>query len=509
MYEYIDKILSEIDKRLSDCSRSQKIILLIIIWLVLFLPSVIHHSVVQKDEHLRCFPEDSAPSGFDADGWSVTTTPQSLANSTDDGRLKLNVSAGETVDFRWVLEIEGNNHPHIGAVNVFYRVNGGHEKQIWLNKDSGGELSEVWSGEKIFKDGGEISYYYRAEKTDIAIFNRRASVIIEGKNPYEETRTGPPPVIHFFFIPPALLSAPVEWGAYFLSFNIYFALFLLLDTLIIFKCLSMLDRKRAYLLSLVFLVNPLTIMTLHQDEAIIVFLLLLPLYLLIKNRKYVSSAVGFGMIAKAWSAFWIPVILLLDDTEIRERLIHLIIASSVAGGMLIFFRVIWGPKVLWFLSFYGGSAERSSLGGISFWNTGDKILNISDVFPLTIFVLLLIALLEIIVMYIAWKKKVTDIRLLTMVMAVFLAIYPKIHWEYYLIIFPPLIILGSKDVKYVIVLYSVSILAVLTTLLKQTASTTVGQAIVFFFSILISATLLWSVYEIYIEGAKSSDLDTD
>lgn len=501
----IDHLISESISRIDKWSIEKKILLMILIWLILFLPSIIHHSVVQKDEHIHFFPEEAAPPDFVEPDWNVTTAPQPLDNTSERGEIQLNVSSGETIEFKWIWNHGTDVHTHIGTVNVFYKIDGGKEKKIRLTAGNSTDKREIWTCEKTFEREGVISYHYRVERTDLSRYNRRASIILEGKNPYEEARTGPPPLIHFFFIPPVILSAPIGLGGYFLSFNLYFALFLLLDSLLLFKCLSFVYEKKAYFFSLLFIANPLTVLTLHQDECIVVFLTLLPLYFLMKNKKFLSGSVGVGMIAKVWTSFWIPVLLLLNDEDIKNRLAHLTAAIMSAAGLLLFFRLIWGPDVLWFLSFYGGSAGRSSIGGISFWNIGGKLFGLSGISSSILFILIGVGLLEVMVIFTSWKKDMPDIPLLTALMAVFFAFYPKIHWEYYLIIFPPLIFLGLRESKYISVLYLVSIFAVLSRTFKDASPPTIYLSLSFFFSICISLILIWSVYQLFEDVRKREE----
>ncbi|MEF8834909.1 MAG: hypothetical protein V5A76_02015 [Candidatus Thermoplasmatota archaeon] len=496
--------LKSILKKIEQLSLKQKLLVLIVIWSLIFIPSIINHSYSQRNDHYQFYPDSSRPDNYSPSEWNVTTFPVRLDNTTEEGLLKLQTE-GKNVTFTWVWNKDLSQGAHIGAVDVFFKESDGAWKSIRLRRSNNTPQKEVWSKEIEFKEDKEIKFYYRVGQTDIPTYDRRASIILEGKNPYEETRTGPPPLIHFFFIPATLLTAPIEVGGAFLSFNIYFSLFILLDSLLLFYSIKNFDESKAYFSSLIFILNPITIFTVHQDEPIIVFLMILPLFLLSRDRKFTSSlSIGIGTVAKIWAAFWIPVMMTCKGLRKIKYLIIIILSGL---SVFLLFTLMWGEKVLWFLKFYGGTAGKANIGGISFWNYGLKMLKIEGSLLPTGIILTIIVLVELFVRYSAWKKDWGAISTIVAFFAVFLAFYPKVHWEYILLLLPFLSILAAEKDVYLRLFYAITIISSVTMFLGSLNR----EYVIFPFITSVSLTLLfiYIVINVYKEDGNISNIDLD
>ncbi len=489
-------------KKIERLSLKQKLLVLIVIWGLIFIPSIINHSYGQRNEHYQFYPAASGPDNYSPSDWNVTTSPVSLDNTTNDGLLRLQTE-GKNVTFTWVWNKDPSQGAHIGTVDVFFKETDEDWELVRLRRSNSTSQKEVWSKEIVFEEDKEIKFYYRVGQTDIPTYNRRASIILEGKNPYEETRTGPPPLIHFFFIPATLLTAPIEVGGAFLSFNIYFSLFVLLDSLLLFYSIKSIDESKAYLSSVIFILNPITIFTVHQDEPIVAFLMILPLFLFMRGRKYTSSlSIGLGTVAKIWTAFWIPVIMTCKVFKKIKCLITIILSGL---SVLLLFTLIWGEKVLWFLTFYGGTASKANLGGISFWNYGLKMLKLDGSLLPTGIILMGIVLLELLVRYLAWKKEWGPISTIVSFLAVFLAFYPKVHWEYILLLLPFLSILASEKDVYLGLFYAITIIASVTMFLGSLNEE--YGIFPFITSISLSLLFIYIVIRVYKKDGKISNID--
>ncbi len=490
--------------KMKRLSFKQKLLILIIIWALIFIPSIINHSYSQRNEHYQFYPGTSGPENYMPSDWNVTTHPVNVDNTTEDGLLSLKTE-GKNVTFRWIWNKDPSQGAHIGTVDVLIKDADEDRELVRLRRKNSTSRREVWSREIELDEDKKIEYYYKVGQTDIPTYKRRASIIMEGKNPYEETRTGPPPLIHFFFIPPALLTAPMELGGAFLSFNIYFSLFILIDSLLLFYAIKDIDGSKAYLSSIIFLVNPITVFTVHQDEPLIVFLMILPLFLLVRKFKYISSfSIGLGAVAKIWTAFWIPVILMGKGLEKIKYFIGIV---SSALSVFLLFLLLWGEKVLWFLTFYGGTAGKKNIGGISFWNFGLKTLGLeSDLLPTTV-ILIGIVLLEILVWWVAWKKSWGPICTIISFLTVFLAFYPKVHWEYILLLLPFLSILGSERDIFLILFYAVTVISAMTKFLGTLDGS--HAFLPFVSSIILSSIFVYLLILIYNEEEKVSGIEFD
>ncbi|MBS3816348.1 MAG: DUF2029 domain-containing protein [Candidatus Thermoplasmatota archaeon] len=499
-----DLSLKNILEKLNSLSSKQKIIVLLLIWMIIFVPLTVDHSYMQRDEHYHFYPVKRGPEDYDPPDWDVRTRPLSMEEQTDRGWFLLNATAGDEIGFEWIWKKSPEKSSHIGAVDILYEENGSSElKTIRLRKEHENSTEEVWGKNVTFDEDKGIRYYFRVGRTDIPTFERRASLILEGENPYEEARTGPPPLIHFLFIPPTVLSAPVALGGAFLSFNIYFSLFVLLSAFLLFFSLREFDESKAFLSSMIFILNPITVFTVHQDEPIIVFLMILPLFLILRGKKYLSSAaVGLGTVAKVWTAFWIPIFFLYEGLREIKTLLTMILSGL---SIFLLFVFMWGEKVLWFLTFYGGTAGKKNLGGISIWNLGLKLFKVNaEVLP-TSMILLGILLAELLIWWLAWKRNWRPVSALVSFIIIFLAFYPKIHWEYVLLVLPFLSILATEEQRYLILFYIITALSSITMLLLRSDSVPVILA--FFASLLLAASFIYVLVSIYKEGGNISDID--
>ncbi|MFW6195858.1 MAG: glycosyltransferase family 87 protein [Thermoplasmatota archaeon] len=497
--------LEYILEKLEKLSLKQKLVVLVLIWCLIFIPSIIDHSYLQRNDHYQFYPNAGGPDNYRNPGWNITTYPVNIDNTTENGLLSIEVKKGEEVRFEWIWNKDPSQGAHVGTVDVLIRSSNDDWELIRLRRTNNTSEKEVWSKEIGFNEDKKIEYYYRVGQTDIPTYDRRASIILDGKNPYEETRTGPPPLIHFFFMPPTLLTAPMSLGGAFLSFNIYFSLFVLLDSLLIFYGIKKIDESKAYLASIIFILNPITILTVHQDEPIIVFMMILPLFLLMRNRRFISSlSVGFGAVAKIWTAFWIPVLMISKGLR-KIRYIGVVFLSGLSVFLL--FILMWGEKVLWFLTFYGGTADKQNIGGISFWNFGMKMLGIDgNVLPTTL-VLIGIALMELFVWWLAWKKEWRPISTIVSFFVVFLALYPKIHWEYILLLLPFLSILASERSVFLKLFYAITVISAVTMFLGRLDKGL--MFLPFIFSVLLSLLFFYVLIKIYKEAGKISDIRFD
>ncbi len=423
--------INRFEKIVEGWSRKRKILVLILVWGLIFMPLITVYTNIHRESKFAYYPELASHRQTAQTDWDVVIYPES---SLEGDRYVIEVDEGETVYFRWRAQ-NYTDIVHVGQVNVYHRIEGDEEDVIRLEmvreESKGG--NETWEGEKTFEQAGEVHFYFRVDKSDLPRYYNRASVIIEGGNLYEDVRTEPPPLINFYFILPALLSPPMVYGGYLLSFYIYFSFFILINALLIFYLFEGWDENKAFLCSLIFVANPISFYTLFQDTGVVVFTVMLPMVLIVKERKNLASIlVGLGVITKIWSGFLIPA-QWYDKGKGIYRSILSIITALVA---LLFFYLLWGSSSLWFIRFYGGVAEKSTLGGVSIWATLSRTGLVSSALINATMILILIGVLELFILYVAHKKGWDVFLVFTATLAIFLALYPKVHWEYYLILLP-------------------------------------------------------------------------
>lgn len=444
MKDKIEKISSvvpskiqEVKETLQGWSDVKLIIIIILIWGLLYIPTAFSNSIGGKDRHFAYYPEGAGPEDITYKDYNVSTRPVPLRNSSD-GRFFLDVEKGEIREFDWTAE-KYDSSRHIGRVNVYYEYNNSkdNKERIRLENIERDGVNTNWAGDHRFKKNGTISYYYRVDKNDIPVFHRRASVILEGGNLYEDVRTGPPPLINFFFLPPTLLTPAISLGGAYLSFQIYFSLFVLIDTLILYFGFKDFYKPEAFLAGLLFLCNPVTVSNIHQDEAIMAFVILLPAYFLIKERENISSIMtGFSVPVKVWGLFLYPLYLIRKDRDWKKGLKSILTALSVSFFIFIFFYFLWGDKSIWFLSQYSGQNRGIGLGPVSFWGRWWAVFpNAKQIISREI-ILAIISVLEFVTFLVAYKRRWTRVASLTAFLSIFFALYIKVHWSYFIILFP-------------------------------------------------------------------------
>jgi len=443
VFERIKKTFQGFLKAIDEYRKVKVILLILLIWLILYIPMAVSISYGQRDEHYAFYPEEAAPWDHENKDYDVITKPVQLNQSTQD-RFELYVEKGSTYEFNWTANNYTSSH-HIGRINVHYRQDG--EEGLIRLKNSYHNGSVIsWSAENTFKNNGTVRYYFTVEKNDISVFHRRTSVLLEGKNIYEEVQTGPPPLIHFYFIPPTILTAAPEFGGAYLSFSLYFSIFILLDALLLFYGFRKYGQSKAFMMSVLFLANPVTLSNIHQDEAIVAFTIIVPLLFLIEKREKLSSLfTGLSIPVKIWGGFMFPLYLLKKENSLKKRFMYIISAGGITSGLFILFYFLWGSKSVWFLSQYSGTTGAMVMGPLSFWGRWWGVLSLGSRYPPRIPILLFLVLLELIIFYIAYKKDWPPVIALASFMCLFFGLYIKVHWDYYIILFPFILYFSVRD----------------------------------------------------------------
>jgi len=438
-----DETLKNIIDSVKSWSDRKKLLVLLVVWALIFLPAITLFTSIHRRTMFSHYPSSSSPLEVSQEDWNVTLYPE--AELRDD-RYYIHVEEGEKVNFRWEAE-DYSARVHLGQVNVYYNTSWGDEGVIRLDQiaeESEGP-NETWEKEHEFDRSGGVYYYYRGDKSDIALYQRRASVILEGGNIYEDIRTDPPPLINFIFVPPTALSAPVSLGGYFLSFYVYFSLIILAGSFLLFETFKGWGRTKAFFSSLLYLTNPLAVYTLFQDSGVVALLLILSIFLMVKGWKKTGFvSIAMGVAAKVWSGFFIPANLFDRNIKTKTRTKYLLISTSTLGATLLFFYILWGPNTFFFITFYGGGASKFAFQGINIWS-GIQRVSPFGLFFSTDHVLILLVIIGVLTLYVAYKNKWDTIAIFTVLFLIFLMFYPKIHWWYYFIPFPVLVFYSLRN----------------------------------------------------------------
>jgi len=199
-----------------------------------------------------------------------------------------------------------------------------------------------------------------SEPTDLNVYRARAEHILDGKVPYVDFYSESPPLIMYMFLIPQLAGGSTQ------AYQLFFAAFAILTSLAFFLFLRKFDERKAMAASLLYLVYPLGMMEFGfgvQDEAITIFLFVLPLLLLLNNKAAASGAASFiGVLTKMFNVVVLPWTFLRCDDRGRARM--LITFSTLALLVIVPFVLLF-PGELPSFSYYFLANPNSPTGGSS------------------------------------------------------------------------------------------------------------------------------------------------
>lgn len=295
------------------------------------------------------------------------------------------------------------------------------------------------------------------DHTDNQLYIERAKTILNGGLLYRDVITKTPPLINYLLVP------PVYFGASPLSFEIYFSIFIMLTVVSIYYFLSAINKKLAYKSSLLFLFIPTVLASstfCRQDESIAVFFFIFPLLLLygMEKKFFYSIFSSIGVWIKMHPLFLIPPFLIKQNR--REILKHSLIMVSISLVIVMPFLIFAFDEFTWFLKFYF-FGEGEELQGISLW----RIISAFGFSIPSIFLILLLFIF-LIATYIKFYRSSLWKMVLISLIGYFM-LYPKIHYEYYVILFAVAIPYLAENRRNVIMIYSISILTSITLLIEQ------------------------------------------
>ena len=318
-------------------------------------------------------------------------------------------------------------------------------------------LSSLILIDQIFIDKA-INNDPSTDHTDNQLYIKRARTILEGSLLYRDVDTQTPPLINYLLVP------PVYFGGSPLAFEIYFSLFIIITVISIYYFLSPIDEKKAFLSAIAFLFVPTTLFVptfARQDEAIVVFFFLLPLLLLVRNKKYAYTFFSsLGVWIKMHSIFLIPPLLL--KSKKRDLLNHIFIIIVVSLVITIPFLILAFKEFIWHLKFYF-LGEGGKLEGISFWRILDSQgYGIPNIILISLFIISLL-----VVYFISYKKNYSTWKIICLTLFLYFILYPKIHYEYFIMLFAIFVPYFIENKKSIAILYTISILSGATLLIEQ------------------------------------------
>jgi len=282
-----------------------------------------------------------------------------------------------------------------------------------------------------------------SDPSDLDFYRERAERILGGEVPYVDFYSESPPLIMYLFLIPQLAGGSVQ------VYQLFFAAFAILTSMAFFLVLRGHDERKAMSVGLLYLAYPLGLMEFGfgvQDEAITIFLFVLPLLLLLEKRAAASGAASLiGVLTKMFNVIVLPWTFLHCDNRGRARMVAafvLLALLAIVPFMLLF------PGELPSFSYYFLGDPDSPTGGssISPWHyLGELGLGL----PGWAGVALTLVGLAAASLYAHWKK-LSLWQGATLVTMVFFLTYPKILLVYFMMPGVLLLMWGVDDRKVVL-----------------------------------------------------------
>lgn len=281
------------------------------------------------------------------------------------------------------------------------------------------------------------------EPSDLNFYQFRASSILDGKIPYVDFTSESPPLIMYMFVVPQALGGST------LCYQAYFAVFAVMTALVLFLGLRSYDERKALMAGLLYLIYPLGLLEFSlgvQDEAITMFLFVLPLVLLYLGRAGASGFVSLlGVLTKMFNVVLLPWMFL--QAKMRDRLLMLLTFLGVVLLIAIPFLLLFPDAIPDFNYYFLGQSGASTGGSsISPWHYLNK-LGIG--LPGWAGVALTLAGIGGASLFAYWKR-MTLWQGAALVMMAFFLCYPKILLVYFMMPAVLLMMWGLEDDKVLV-----------------------------------------------------------
>ncbi len=269
---------------------------------------------------------------------------------------------------------------------------------------------------------------------DMPLYQARAQTIIDGGLIYRDTGTETPPIINYMLVPAQLMGGGEhEW-----VWGLYFSLFAGMTAIMLYLSLRRWSEVRAFQMGIATIIMPFLLFetVTGEDEAIVVFVFFGGVLLMLYNYKLPAAlAIGVGIWTKMFSVLLLP-IEFLRWRSWKDRGKLLLIVAAVTVIVIGYFALVCYDDFIFFLEFYTMGVSGRESGGVSMWH----FLRVAG-YGLPKEVELALVLVSLFIAYLfCYKKRLGVWQSVTLVVLVFLVVYPKMHTGYYVL---PCILLSA------------------------------------------------------------------
>lgn len=275
---------------------------------------------------------------------------------------------------------------------------------------------------------------------DISYYRFRTDGVLSGLWLYRDIPCESPPLIVYLMLPAQLANGGD------LAYQVWFSIFVLLTALTIYWALRRYDDLKAFFAALVFLFVPVgTVETVVgiQDEAIVIWIFVLSILLAVVGRRgWGALATAIGIWTKLINALFYPFLWKASGAW-RERLVHLGIVLGATLVVSLPYLIVCPIDFLKFPLYYflSSGPDVGPTGGLSIWD----FLRMGGVsLPGWFFLALIIGALLLAYFY-AWKRRLTVLEGMLLVLTAFVVVYSRSAAGYFMLPISLLLIWGVED----------------------------------------------------------------
>ena len=310
--------------------------------------------------------------------------------------------------------------------------------------------------------------------SDQLVFYNRGLGVLRGEVPYRDfyTHAAPlSPYLWFFIVIISMLlsgdfsttalqldtyldSAGMVLSSY--VFRVFFAFCLISSAIILYKLLELKGYQKSFWIALIYSINPYFLYLTSfwgSDECIIPLLILLPIYLLEKKKYYLASVsliIGTGL--KYFPILIVPLILIYN-----KRVRHILIQLSITTiGIVACYLPFYFLDSEAFLAQFNYPLDNARNQGLAAFHEHFSSSNFSplDSYEYLTITVVLIGLFSLVLFLTRdnWSFEKT-----LSILILFLLLFPKIQFSYFVLIFPFLMVMIFKR-NYFSVVYALTFL---------------------------------------------------
>jgi len=272
---------------------------------------------------------------------------------------------------------------------------------------------------------------------DVPYYRARTQTVLNGGCLYRDIPCESPPLIVYFMLPAQLLGGQ-DW-----TYEVYFSAFTIITALFLYIGLRKWDDFRAFIFAILFLFLPFgTVESTFgiQDEAIVVFLFMIPLVLALHRRLRLSAlTIAVGLWTKIFNVFFYPV-LFLNTRLWKERFVQIGIIVLVSLFVAAPFLAVAPNEFLAFPSYYFLGGGSGPTGGISIWD----FLAMGGISIPGTLLLVIVACAFVASLWIVYRKKLGFWEGMLVVLVAVLISYPRTALVYYTLPVTLLLLWGSE-----------------------------------------------------------------